>query len=207
MELSAASILARPSRTSFSGAAISKLRDGIQSAGSNRMRHYCRSCGFSFCAKCANRRIPLPQYGYVFPVRVCGKCFEDVKLEEDSLMCNDSTPSVGVILTGFAKEYTKMGHWTSRQLVMTNAALHRFRPQEGTLLGEERGHIMLDQISTVESYSPGGNSQRFCFTIRLNRSTRRYLFSVPREDQRDDWIATIQKAKEGSAKAVYLSTR
>lgn len=38
-------------------------------------RHHCRSCGIVCCAGCSTARIPLPERGYLDPVRVCQLCF------------------------------------------------------------------------------------------------------------------------------------
>ena len=37
-------------------------------------RHHCRGCGGLFCWTCTQRRLALPHYGYVSPVRVCVSC-------------------------------------------------------------------------------------------------------------------------------------
>ena len=37
-------------------------------------RHHCRGCGGLFCWTCTERRLALPHYGYVSPVRVCVSC-------------------------------------------------------------------------------------------------------------------------------------
>lgn len=155
-------------------------------------------------------RTPLPKYGYYFPVRVCRRCFDDVKSSEESLFLKGSAPSVGVILTGYVKEQTKLSQWAPRQLVLTNAALHIFRPLEGTLLGEEKGHIMLDKIASVEEVNADSKSPnlRNCFQIRTTTNGRKpQTFSVEHPKQCLEWVSSIKLAKEGSAKAVYLSTK
>ena len=37
-------------------------------------RHHCRGCGGLFCWTCTERKLALPHYGYVSPVRVCVSC-------------------------------------------------------------------------------------------------------------------------------------
>jgi hypothetical protein len=37
-------------------------------------KHHCRSCGGIFCWSCTPYFIPLPQYRYTQPVRVCTQC-------------------------------------------------------------------------------------------------------------------------------------
>ena len=40
-----------------------------------RRRHHCRSCGHIFCNQCSSHSLPLLQFGYNKPVRVCDRCF------------------------------------------------------------------------------------------------------------------------------------
>ena len=40
-----------------------------------RRRHHCRSCGQIFCNQCSSHSVPLQQFGYNKPVRVCDRCF------------------------------------------------------------------------------------------------------------------------------------
>lgn len=40
-----------------------------------RRRHHCRNCGNIYCNQCSSHSIPLSQYGYNKPVRVCDRCF------------------------------------------------------------------------------------------------------------------------------------
>ena len=35
-----------------------------------------RACGQVFCSECSKQRIPLPQFGYMNPERVCENCFQ-----------------------------------------------------------------------------------------------------------------------------------
>jgi hypothetical protein len=37
-------------------------------------RHHCRGCGGLFCWECTERKLALPHYGYISPVRVCISC-------------------------------------------------------------------------------------------------------------------------------------
>eukprot|EP00929_Paragymnodinium_shiwhaense_P059826 TRINITY_DN29930_c0_g1_i1.p1 TRINITY_DN29930_c0_g1~~TRINITY_DN29930_c0_g1_i1.p1 ORF type:complete len:829 (-),score=180.16 TRINITY_DN29930_c0_g1_i1:70-2556(-) len=37
-------------------------------------RHHCRKCGKIFCEPCSSRSIPIPEKGYLEPVRVCDAC-------------------------------------------------------------------------------------------------------------------------------------
>ncbi|XP_020624382.1 uncharacterized protein LOC110061862 [Orbicella faveolata] len=41
-----------------------------------RRKHHCRACGQVFCSECSKQRIPLPQFGYMNPERVCENCFQ-----------------------------------------------------------------------------------------------------------------------------------
>eukprot|EP00744_Colponema_vietnamica_P005638 GILI01008238.1.p1 GENE.GILI01008238.1~~GILI01008238.1.p1 ORF type:complete len:230 (-),score=58.89 GILI01008238.1:186-875(-) len=40
-----------------------------------RRRHHCRSCGGVFCDPCSSESLPLPQFGFMDPVRVCSTCY------------------------------------------------------------------------------------------------------------------------------------
>ncbi|KAI1709126.1 FYVE zinc finger domain-containing protein [Ditylenchus destructor] len=42
-----------------------------------RRRHHCRSCGRIFCSRCSEGRLPLPELGFIRPVRICDECFEN----------------------------------------------------------------------------------------------------------------------------------
>jgi len=42
-------------------------------------KHHCRQCGNTFCGPHSQKSLPLPSYGFVDPVRVCDKCFDDVR--------------------------------------------------------------------------------------------------------------------------------
>lgn len=44
-----------------------------------RRRHHCRNCGNIFCNACASNYVPLIQYGYFKPVRVCKRCYPFVQ--------------------------------------------------------------------------------------------------------------------------------
>eukprot|EP00300_Choanocystis_sp_HF-7_P033140 c45435_g1_i1.p1 GENE.c45435_g1_i1~~c45435_g1_i1.p1 ORF type:complete len:497 (-),score=81.97 c45435_g1_i1:24-1514(-) len=39
-----------------------------------RRRHHCRNCGDIFCHDCSNHFLPLPDYAFYEPVRVCKSC-------------------------------------------------------------------------------------------------------------------------------------
>lgn len=38
-------------------------------------KHHCRQCGKTFCGACTGKTIPIPEYGYATPVRVCDPCY------------------------------------------------------------------------------------------------------------------------------------
>ena len=36
--------------------------------------HHCRNCGRCFCSSCSNTFLPIKEFGYFLPVRVCVNC-------------------------------------------------------------------------------------------------------------------------------------
>ena len=40
----------------------------------SRRLHHCRACGKCFCHQCSSNNLPLPEYGYIRPVRHCLGC-------------------------------------------------------------------------------------------------------------------------------------
>ena len=53
-----------------------------------RRRHHCRNCGQIYCNNCSNNFMPLVQYGYVKPVRVCSPCHRQLN-DQSSDQIND----------------------------------------------------------------------------------------------------------------------
>ena len=47
----------------------------MQSFNLIRRRHHCRNCGQIYCNNCSSHFVPLSQFGYHKPVRVCDGCF------------------------------------------------------------------------------------------------------------------------------------
>ena len=47
----------------------------MQSFNLIRRRHHCRNCGQIYCNNCSSNFVPLSQFGYHKPVRVCDECF------------------------------------------------------------------------------------------------------------------------------------
>ena len=37
-------------------------------------RHHCRNCGHVICERCSSKFIPLPEFGFDKPARVCDPC-------------------------------------------------------------------------------------------------------------------------------------
>lgn len=52
---------------------INKSSEMIPSEGINR-RHHCRKCGKAICDNCSKNQIPVPERGWIEPVRVCDVC-------------------------------------------------------------------------------------------------------------------------------------
>lgn len=48
-----------------------------------RRRHHCRNCGHIYCNQCSSHYVPLKQFGYNRPVRVCDLCFRSYPIHED----------------------------------------------------------------------------------------------------------------------------
>ncbi|XP_046735257.1 WD repeat and FYVE domain-containing protein 2 isoform X1 [Diprion similis] len=42
-------------------------------------QHHCRHCGRALCARCTTQRIPIPNMGFEFEVRVCDPCHTQLK--------------------------------------------------------------------------------------------------------------------------------
>src|SRR5690606_8378579 len=45
-------------------------------------KHHCRSCGKIYCNDCSHNYLPIPEFGYFKPVRVCSFCFELLNAEQ-----------------------------------------------------------------------------------------------------------------------------
>lgn len=43
-----------------------------------RGKHHCRACGQGFCEQCSQQRMPVPSRGWLYPVRVCDECAENL---------------------------------------------------------------------------------------------------------------------------------
>ena len=41
-----------------------------------RSKKHCHYCGRVFCDECCEQTIPIPEFGFKAPVRVCGPCHE-----------------------------------------------------------------------------------------------------------------------------------
>jgi len=41
-----------------------------------KRKHHCRNCGKTYCNECSSKSLPIPQFGFVEPVRVCEICYE-----------------------------------------------------------------------------------------------------------------------------------
>lgn len=51
-------------------------------------KHHCRRCGKIVCASCSPHFIPLHQYGYHKPTRVCKKCYaKETELSQQGVLC------------------------------------------------------------------------------------------------------------------------
>ena len=46
----------------------------------NRL-HHCRNCGRCFCANCSNHFVPIPDFGYFEPARVCFECRNELQMQ------------------------------------------------------------------------------------------------------------------------------
>ncbi len=47
-----------------------------------RRIHHCRNCGKCFCQGCSSYWMPIMQFGYSKPVRICGDCKVSILDEE-----------------------------------------------------------------------------------------------------------------------------
>lgn len=73
-----------------------------------RDKHNCRSCGGLVCDPCAKNRVPIPSIGVTVPVRVCDRCYNNIRggvsaasssmtssfmaVDEDERTLSDSSP-------------------------------------------------------------------------------------------------------------------
>ena len=48
-----------------------------------RRRHHCRNCGHIYCNPCSSHFVPLTQFGYNRPVRVCDFCYRSYPIHEN----------------------------------------------------------------------------------------------------------------------------
>ena len=62
---------------------VSNCNSCGQSFNLIRRRHHCRNCGHIYCNQCSSHYVPLKQFGYNRPVRVCDLCFRSYPIHED----------------------------------------------------------------------------------------------------------------------------
>ncbi|PSN51709.1 Zinc finger FYVE domain-containing protein 1 [Blattella germanica] len=55
----------------------------------NRSKHHCRACGEGFCEDCSNNTMPVPERGWLTPVRVCDSCFRKDSSSRSSDILDD----------------------------------------------------------------------------------------------------------------------
>jgi len=53
-------------------------------------KHHCRACGEGFCEDCSNNVMPVPERGWMTPVRVCDKCYQKAPSRESSGILNET---------------------------------------------------------------------------------------------------------------------
>lgn len=63
---------------------VSNCNSCGQSFNLIRRRHHCRNCGHIYCNQCSGHFVPLTQFGYNRPVRVCDLCFRSYPIHEDN---------------------------------------------------------------------------------------------------------------------------
>ncbi|XP_067011920.1 zinc finger FYVE domain-containing protein 1 isoform X2 [Anabrus simplex] len=52
-------------------------------------KHHCRACGEGFCEECSSRAMPVPERGWMTPVRVCDFCYSKASSGEGSGILDD----------------------------------------------------------------------------------------------------------------------
>ena len=62
---------------------VSNCNSCGQSFNLIRRRHHCRNCGHIYCNQCSSHYVPLKQFGYNRPVRVCDLCFRSYPIHAD----------------------------------------------------------------------------------------------------------------------------
>ncbi|XP_059619752.1 zinc finger FYVE domain-containing protein 1-like isoform X2 [Phlebotomus argentipes] len=65
-------------------------------------KHHCRRCGKGFCSACSNNEMPVPERGWIEPVRVCNSCRDYLaKAEAGETNHRESSPSSPVVGSGY----------------------------------------------------------------------------------------------------------
>jgi hypothetical protein len=60
-------------------------------------QHHCRNCGQSVCSSCSESEIPVLEYDFEIPVRVCDMCKDDVLTRNAELLAcasDDDEPAL-----------------------------------------------------------------------------------------------------------------
>jgi hypothetical protein len=58
------------------GAGVQQCMRCLEPFSMRKRKHHCRRCGKVICETCSTHRQPLPNRGYIIPVRVCDGCYE-----------------------------------------------------------------------------------------------------------------------------------
>ena len=79
-------------------------------------RHHCRLCGKVFCWACSDNLASLAELGYNKPVRVCGRCFDNIKEHRLQGLTVNGTPAHAVGAGGHNYNGQHAPHNTEKRL-------------------------------------------------------------------------------------------
>jgi len=80
-----------------------------------KRKHHCRNCGKTYCQECSSKSIPIPQFGFVEPVRVCEICYVFITSEVSPKTKGQSNSSTQDTTTSVEKREPKKSVMTEER--------------------------------------------------------------------------------------------